>query len=338
MTRESLVTLNSDTLIGYTAKRGRAWHYRAGLQGAESNHYEGAIPTDDVYRRLFSWTPVAGELQGVILGEDGVQVMTDPTRQVIIRPDTNTVLGVFSKGYRIHDYRRWLVDNVESILDSGELAIGSAGLLRGGAVAWVQIEMEDTLSVEGIDYRPFLTAATSLDGSLATTYQTGVQVVVCDNTLSAAMREGDTAARVKIRHSVKSLTRLAEVREALGIVHGVGDAFAQAVRELCEEHVSDARWAAFVDAYTGRNDATNSKRSATNATAKAAALQRLWHYDERVSPWSGTAYGVVAAVNTYTHHEAEVRGAGRTVRNAERMVTGGVEKLDAETLRILATV
>jgi hypothetical protein len=43
-------------------------------------------------------------------------------------------------------------------------------------VAWVQVKMADTLSVAGVEFRPFLTATTSMDGSIATTYQIGAQV------------------------------------------------------------------------------------------------------------------------------------------------------------------
>lgn len=336
MSRETLAHLNTQTLIGYTDKRGNAWHYRANLQGSEPNHYPTAIPVEDVTRRLFHWTPVACPLQAVVMDESGVTTITDESRHVIVRPDTQSVLGVFTSGYRIHNYADWLVKNVETILDTDELAIGSAGLLRGGAVAWVQIEMEDTLSVEGVEFRPFLTAATSLDGSLATTYQVGSQVVVCDNTLSAAM--GEHTDRVKIRHSRHSLGRLTDVRDALNIVHGVADSFTAAVEALCAERVSEARWSAFVDAYTGRNDVTAGKRALINAGEKAEALNRLWAHDQRVNPWRGTAYGVVAAANTYLHHESQVRGSDRATRNMERVIAGKVDAFDANTLKVLATV
>jgi len=336
MSRETLADLNTQTLIGYTAKRGTAWHYRAEHQGAEPNHYTGPIPVADVYRRLFHWTPVAAPLQAVILDQTGATTITDDTRQVIVRPDTARVLGVFSNGYQVHDYRQWLVGNVEAILDTDELAIGSAGLLKGGAVAWVQIEMEDTLSVEGVEFRPFLTAATSLDGSLATTYQVGSQVVVCDNTLSAAL--GERSDRIKIRHSARSLAKLATVRDALGIVHGVADSFSQAVQALCDQPVTTQRWDRFVTAYTGLDDATAGKRAHANATATADALHRLWTTDPRVTPWKNTAYGVVAAANTWLHHVAEVRGADRATRNTERTITGKLDTFDARTLEVLAGV
>ena len=152
-------------LIGYTSKRGQAWHYRAEDQGSEPNHYEHVVPVADVRRRLFCWSPVEADLQAVRIDEDGVATYTDPTRKAIVRPDTGAILGVFRTGYQVHDYDQWLIDNVEGILDA-DLRIGSAGLLRGGAVAWVQVEMADTLEAAGVEFRPFLTATTSLDGTI----------------------------------------------------------------------------------------------------------------------------------------------------------------------------
>lgn len=57
MSRETAKWLNTNTLIGFTGKRGHAWHYRSHLQSAEPNHYPGAVPVDDVRRRLFDWEP-----------------------------------------------------------------------------------------------------------------------------------------------------------------------------------------------------------------------------------------------------------------------------------------
>ncbi len=42
------------------------------------------------------------------------------------------------------------------------------------------------------------------------------------------------------------------------------------------------------------------------AENRREVLQRLYRHDERVAPWAGTAWGVVQAVNTMTHHEAVV--------------------------------
>jgi phage/plasmid-like protein (TIGR03299 family) len=187
-----------------------------------------------------------------------------------------------------------------------------------------------------VEFRPFLTATTSLDGSIATTYQTGAQVVVCDNTLSAALHSADT--RVKVRHSRNSLDKLAQVRDALGIVHQVADQFTAQVERLTNQPVTDALWTRFLAAYCGTDDTKASKRALTTRRDQANQLNRLWNHDQRVTPWRGTAYGVLAAANTYAHHIAPVRGATRAERNAERLVTGKVDDLDNHTLQVLAGV
>ncbi|MGW0804755.1 DUF932 domain-containing protein [Nonomuraea sp. NPDC002799] len=322
-------------IIKSETPHGSAWHYRASQQGDEPNHYTGPIPVADVNRRLFNWEPVEGTLETSYLTGDGVTRVADPSRKTIIRPDTGHILGVFKQGFRIHEYKRWLVEHIETILDD-DLAIGSAGLLKDGAVAWVQVELPDTCTTpEGIAYRPFLSAATSLDGSLSSTYQTGAQLIVCDNTLSAALASSN-AKRVKIKHSRKSLDRIVDVRDALGIIHQAADDFAAEVRQLCRVDVSPAHWRSFLDLHVPVPKERG--RGRTMAQTKRHALTRLWDHDERVSPWRGTAFGVLQAVNTFTHHGQIVRGAVRAERNMHRMVTGDVDGLDLATVQTLEKV
>lgn len=334
MSKETLEHLNTHTLIGYTEKRGTAWHYRAEEQGDESNHYPGAIPIEAIKRRLFDWQAVEGEITATHIGEEGVLQFTDPERKAIMRSDTGAILGIFKSGYRVHQFDEWLVHNVEDILDAN-LQVGSAGVLKGGAQAWVQIEMPETMEAsEGVQYRPFLTAATSMDGSIATTYGTGAQLVVCDNTLSVAL--GSFNEKIKIRHSRNSLNKIGDVRDALNIVHQVSDIFEAQVAELTSQYVSDQQWKDFVKAFT--QPESKSTRSINMAEKKASELNRLWNYDVMVAPWKNNAFGVLTAVNTHAHHFQTVRGASRAERNMDRAITGGVDKMDNLTLKVLASV
>jgi phage/plasmid-like protein (TIGR03299 family) len=335
MTQEKMVDLNQNVLIGFTSKRGNAWHYRAEDQGVESNHYEGAIPVADVTRRLFNWDAIEGYLTITSVAKRGRKSITvrDPSRKAIMRSDTGAVLGIFKQGYKIHPYSDWLISNVETILDA-DLQVGSAGLLKGGAVAWVQVEMEETLNVKGVEFRPFVTAATSLDGSLATVYQSGSQLVVCDNTLSAAL--ASKSDRFKIRHSSLSLGKISDARDALSIVYQVADNFSAQIEALTSQVVTDKQWADFVKAYT--EPSTESSWATSIAQGKASELDNLWSNDVRVAPWAGSAFGVVQAVNTFTHHFQTVRNTSRVDRNMERVVTGGVDKLDRATLALLDSV
>lgn len=318
-------------LTGYTDKRGTAWQPTARTIDGEPNHYPGPIPVEDVRRRLFNWKPLEGAVMSVVTFPDGTtDVFPDPTRKTIIHPLTRATLGVFKNGYRVHDYDEWLIHNVENILDA-DLAIGSAGTGRGGAVAWVQIEMADTAEVEGVEYRPYLTAATSLDGSIRTTYFTGVKVVMCDNALSAALAKADH--RFKVKHSANSLSRIGDVREALELIHTAKDAFDQEVRDLVAMTVTDRQWDAFLDEYAPLPEEPG--RKMTLAEQKRGELNMLWTSDDRAAPWHGTGFGVLAAANTWMHHFQTVRGVDRAERNMDRVLRDKVADADLEVLGML---
>jgi hypothetical protein len=67
------------------------------------------------------------------------------------------------------------------------------------------------------------------------------------------------------------------------------------------------------------------------AAKKRSRLDSLYRNDDRVNPWSGTAQGVLQAVNTYENHLGAIRGIGRAERNVQRTVNGDHESLDRMT-------
>lgn len=332
MTTETISDLNKNMLIGFTEKRGNAWHYRETAQGEEPNHYVGAVPLEDVRRRLFSWKAVE-EVMYVKAPSGYVEV---PNRKAIVRDDTYEVLGVPSSRYAPHQYEDVLLSAVSNILDD-ELSIGSAGILKGGAIAFVQVEMpENVKGAGGVDFRPNLLATTSFNGSIATTYKRTVTIVVCDNTREAALREdGETYA---IRHTVNSALRLEDARSALAIVHTMADDFKRELDALLSQAVSEKQYEKFLTKYvpTPTKDAP---QAITRAENTRATLRFLWNEDCRVNPWKGTAFGVLQAVNTYRHHYRPTRGGTVLVeRNYMDALTGKTAVADIEAIEVLASV
>lgn len=332
MSRESLEWLNNNVLIGFTDKRGKAWHYKKSEQGAEPNHYADAIPIGDVRRRLFGWEAIES-VKLTATWPDGTQtVITD--RKAVGRSDDKEVMGMFADGYNPHQYQEWLLGTVASILDD-DLSIGSAGLLKKGAVAWVSVEVPETLHTpEGVDFRPHLLAATSFDGSLKTRFKRATTLTVCDNTLAAAL--GESGEEYSVKHSKNSHMRLADARDALNVIYEAGDAFAAQVKELCETTVTDRQWKQFLEAHVPMPEEAGPKK--TIAEHKRAKLISLWSWDNRVSPWQGTAFGVLQATNTWMHHESTVRGATRPERNMLNVLTGKAGKHDDEVMATLNKV
>lgn len=343
MSQHTVTYLHENQLIGFTEKRGNAWWYRLSEDAKlnESSHYPGAIPVGDVTRRLFATPAVSRPITVSIpadfdtmdsLDESGmpVRLVTVDNKQAIVF--RGQVVGIFSDGYQIHQYDEWLLKNVSSILGDS-LAIGSAGLLKFGAVAYVSVEVPDSITTpEGVEFRPNLLATTSLDGSLATTYKRVVTNVVCDNTHAAAMSERGQVFRVK--HTRNSAVRITEARDALAMVHNISDAFAEQVKTLCETSVTRDQFSKFRDLWSPIPEEKGKAR--TIAENKQDAITRLYLRDFRVAPWQGTAWGVVQAVNTFVHHEQTVRGAGRAERNMLRACEGSTT--DADTLATLERV
>lgn len=350
MTRETMQHLNTNTLIGNTDQRGTAWHYRAEHQGEESNHYPGPIPVSDVERRLFHWEAVSRRL-AVETPVDGATMTHlsdagDPSRweavverQAICRDDTDEVMGIFAPGYAMHQYREWLVGTVTNILDDS-LSISSAGLLRGGAVAWVEVSVPESITTpEGVVFRPNLLATTSFDGSTATTFKRTVTDVVCDNTRETALAEPGQS--YKIKHSRHSQAQLLPARRALALVHTTAEDFAREIAQLCRVTVTHADWDDFLKSYVPQRDRQGqplTSRSRTIAKKKREKLDRLYRHDLRVTPWSGTAHGVIQAVNTYEHHENTVRGAVRSERNMLRAISGDFARVDQRAWSTLQQV
>lgn len=333
MSRETMSWLNLNTLIGYTSKRGNAWHYRQELQGIESNHYSGPVPADDVLRRLFNFRVVESPM--FVRTETG-EYAEIPGRKAMMRSDNGIVLGVFKSGYQGHQYDEWLLENVANILDD-ELGIGSAGLLRQGGQAWVSVEMPENIQTpEGVEFRPNLLATTSFDGTLATTYKNVRTDVVCDNTREQAL--GEDGNQFKVKHTKYSGLKIRDAREALQIVHTMADDFAAEIAKLCATKVSDDDFLRHMQIMIPINDET-SKIGMTNAEKKRAEIVQLYNFDNRVAPWKGTAYGVSQAYNTWNQHFKTVKkGVPRQVRNMENLVNGLTAKDDANVLTVLAGV
>jgi phage/plasmid-like protein (TIGR03299 family) len=273
---------------------------------------------------------------------DGKSVtVKDDELKSYFHPETGEKLGVVGKSHKVHGYSKWLIDTTKDILDVPELGVGSAGLLRKGAVAWVQIELDETVEGPGgIAHRPFFTSATAMDGSMSTTYQTGSRLVVCDNTLSGALRENTD--RVKIRHTSGSLARLGDIRQRLNLLYQVTDEFNAEMDELLKTPVSEREWGAFLEGHlTAAHKGPRpfeAGRGQTNWDNHRDELSGLYHSDPRVSPWAGTAFGVIQAVNTHDQHIKGVKGMSRGERNMVKMVTGEFDRLDTSTYKQLQLV
>jgi phage/plasmid-like protein (TIGR03299 family) len=337
MSRETAETLNTKTLIGNVANRGyNAWHYRAELQGEESNHYDGAIPIADVERRLFDFDAVE---QPVFVGirdayGNVIRYVEQTDRKAIVRNDNHHVMGLFKDTYAIHQYKQWLIDNVSTLIDNKVLGVDSAGVLRDGAIAWVAIASPDNLQTSaGFPVRPYILATTSHNGTIATTYKQVYNAPVCDNTLFASLREDGAQSRT--RHSKHSVARIQGIRDAMDIVFTMGEDIVAEIERLGSITVTDREWDAIVNRLVPIGAVGDVPQSAISKMEnKQETIRQMYRTDPMVAPWAGSALGVLQAFNTFNHHVAG-SNKSRIERNAMSALNGKVQQADAKVIEVI---
>jgi phage/plasmid-like protein (TIGR03299 family) len=331
--------LRQNVKVGFTGQRGPAWWAAVGNEMSDNAHFEGAVPWIEV-RKLFSFEAARAQVARVVDGKvqyEGDEPQLIPGMIELYHSETGHSFGTFSEGYQEHQFQDVLLGMVSEIV-SDTLQIGSAGLLKYGAVGWVQVELPETIELTkiGEKFRPSLLAASSHDGSIANTYKRVVTRVVCDNTLKAGL--GEDSATFRFRHSKNSKEdrqgKISAAREAANIVELIAGEYEAEAMALCAREVSPKAWDKFLD-LTFPLKENPTKNAQLFHDKQRNAMNALWHSDERAAPWSGTAWGVLQASSTYRQHEAAVRKVSRAERNFESMVFGGFEKEDNKTLETL---
>lgn len=367
MSRESTEWLNNNVLIGYTDSR-EHWatqglvNYRNGgedltpwfaLPGYDGG-YHGPVPIEAVESRLFHWealtSPLISQIPSDLSSADtidadgnGVKYLEIPDRIAVIRSDTEEVLGVFKDSYRVHPYQQWLVENISTILDD-EVCIDSAGLLKGGAVAWVSVSLPDDVVTEGgLALRPRILAFTSMNGQFATTYMRSVNAPVCDNSLTAEIAGADADQVFKIKHSSNSVGRITDAREALQILYQQAEEVTEFYDSLTRQDVTDAQFKQIINMLDPVPDPVlvegkvKNQRAITMAEDRRLEVATMYTRDHRAAPWYGTALGVLMAFNTWDQQGRKVRGT-RQERQMLGTLAGGVDGYDKQVLGAIESV
>jgi len=336
MSNESTAWLNTQVLIGHTDRRGRAYHYSADLQGERSNHYSGAIPLADVRNRLFSWhaelRPIAVDVRA---GGLVPEWRTVDGKRAVCRSDdrTGAALALVSEDYELHQYDEWLLGTAADLVGD-ELDVRSAGLLRNGAIAWVELSLPQRLIPDaGVSFHPNLLLTTSHDGNGATIYKRTITDVVCDNTRKVALKEKSPEVRQPHRPGA-ALPRVG-LSTALGLLHDAAAEFETQVRELVDITVTDLQWDRIVESWLPL-EGCRTPATRQNMAQRRERLHHLYREDRRVLPWRGTAHGALQAINTWETHGPYRRD--RVAANAVRLVQGRYDDVDRRAWAMIAGV
>jgi phage/plasmid-like protein (TIGR03299 family) len=345
---EGAETLARNVVVGMVDRYAFPWWAGSWRpEFGESPFYRHGVPAEVVRRRVFSWDVVERELyeatEYMEFGEEDpadpegepVNVHREPMAyqkttgwKALRRSDTGALLHVVKTSHLVHGFGETLLDGFSAIIGD-TLVISSAGTLKGGRVGWVQVETDDLEHASGVVIRPHALFTTSHDQSLQTSCRENATNVVCDNSHRRAL--GEDVPVWSMRHtsgSVLTPEKIEAARAALGLmIEREADSWQIELDLLTREPVSNFEFEATVAELFPLADAKGEPlegRSRSIVTNKREQLHSMWRRDPRVQPWSGTAWGVVQAANTWRTHE-------QTVRNAHRFERQMLNAIDGDT-------
>lgn len=245
--------------------------------------------------------------------------MEFPNKVILFRSDTKAPLSVVSDAFKVVQPGE-ILEFFRDLTDGAGFKLETAGVLFGGRQFWALAHAGDAAEIgRGDVVKRYLLLSTSCDGSLATEGRFTDVRVVCNNTLSAAVRSD--SAKVRVTH--RSVFNADEMKIELGL--RAREAFADQIamfRRLADTQLIDREVIQMTTelfhpgaAKRSRDEYIKAIQSrpvvsvaelALDGTAKGAGLDGV----------KGTAWGWLNAVTEYVDHHARARSADNRIASA----------------------
>ena len=238
-------------------------------------------------------------------------------RRVLSRSDTQDVLSIVSKDYKVVQPAE-VMEFFRDLIDDQGFKMHTAGVLADGNRVWALAETgkDFTLPNSKDTLGAYLLLATSYDGKFSTTAQFTSIRVVCNNTLGFSLDRGENQASGIVRIPHMAQFKAEDVKNELGLLGDGGwSQFKDNVIKLADMTVTKRQAVEFFLELLG---VTEEEAAAGNQLIKAKKL--IAFYES--GPGSdfvtakNTTWGLVNAVSYLTDHGARAHNAGTRFNSA----------------------
>lgn len=159
-----------------------------------------------------------------------------PDKYATIRTDTNIPLGIVGSRYHvIQNFEAF--DFIDSIIGEGKADYETVGALGNGETIFITCKLKEELVINKDLIDKYLLLTMSHDGSSSITVMFTPIRVVCNNTLSCALK--GIKNKVTIRHTANAKHKLELAKDILGIVDQQTLAYKEAFGILASIKVPD---------------------------------------------------------------------------------------------------
>lgn len=221
---------------------------------------------------------------------------------------TSDTLGVVGELYKIMQNEQ-LTGLMDALVDESGAHYETAGAVSGGKKVFVSMKLPNHISVGGVDpIENYLTAMTSHDGSTSTIVMVTPVRVVCQNTMSLALKSHRSSFRVRHTSSADRVV-LNQARHLLDMSFKYLDDFSETAERLVNERMTESTFEKIIEAEFGV-DADAPVATRTRSQNKMDEMLRLFadsntHAEVRNTKWAG-----LNALTEWFDHYSPVRGNG----------------------------
>jgi phage/plasmid-like protein (TIGR03299 family) len=221
--------------ISFAARGEKAWH-GLGQYVSEAMTSEQAIELGGLDYTVEKRPLYAPGWAGTMVEVDG--------HYGNVRTDTNEVLGVVKGRYQIVQNKD-AFGFFDSIIDQGEAIFETAGALGKGERIFVTAKLPDDMLVRGEKVEKYIMLTNSHDGTSTIIAGFTPIRVVCNNTLTAALKNLDN--KISISHTASAESKLKQASRVMGIASKYMDEVNMTFESMTTRKLSDLEMKYFIE-------------------------------------------------------------------------------------------
>ncbi len=263
--------------------------------------------------------------------------------QAIVRDDTWGVLATPTDSYKLptDSYKLIQHSQMGELIDAysqawrqagADVKFETAGSVRGGAMVWALVWLDEPYTVQGDSSPtyPFAALLNAHDGSAACKLVRTQVRIVCWNTWKAAEAEGErTGQQVVLRHTGDVSARLEDAKASLAGLRDEAKAWELLANDLAGININDAVVDQFLQEFIPVPEAAT-ERTRNDRESRRSLFRGLLAESPTCADLAPSAYQLVQAAGEYLDHLRPFRSQdtylARTMFSNEP-VKGGVVKL-----------
>lgn len=238
--------------------------------------------------------------------------ITVPNKVVNYRSDNNKPLGVVGNVYTPLQNKD-AFSFFDALVEEDEAVYHTAGALGKGERVWILAKMPNHIKVGKDDIiDQYILIHNSHDGSSGITACVTNVRVVCNNTLTAALRE--TSNKVVIRHTVNAHARLAQAHELLNISNLYAKEMEDIFNQMAKTKISDKKVETFLNSIYPINPDNETMTAARKIRDGVMEAMEIGAGQDMLTA-KGTVFGLYNAFTYYTDHMKEFKDADSKLKS-----------------------